>query len=85
MNQKQQTAIKGTMNHENKSFSTEIFSGAIIREVQYLAQLRFLEDLWPHVGVLLPKTHSAPSSYTQISSLEPQFYLLFSILLCTTS
>jgi hypothetical protein len=35
-------AIKGTMNHAKTSFSTEIFAGAIISVVQYLALLRLL-------------------------------------------
>jgi hypothetical protein len=44
MNQKRPTAIKGTMNHADASFSTEICAGAIISVVQYLAPLRF--SLW---------------------------------------
>jgi hypothetical protein len=41
MNKKRPTAIKGTMDHTKKSFSTEIFAGAIISVVQYLAPLRY--------------------------------------------
>jgi hypothetical protein len=33
------------MNHGNTSFSTEIFAGATINEVQYLAPLRYRENL----------------------------------------
>jgi hypothetical protein len=40
MNWKRPTAIKGTMHHAKTSFSTEIFAGAIISVLQYLAPLR---------------------------------------------
>jgi hypothetical protein len=40
LNLKRQTAIKGTMNHAKTSVSTEIFAGAIISVVQYMAPLR---------------------------------------------
>jgi hypothetical protein len=40
MNLKRPTAIKGTMNHAKTSFSTEMFTGATISVVQYLAPLR---------------------------------------------
>jgi hypothetical protein len=42
MNKKRPTAIEGTMNHAKTSFSTEIFGGAIISVVQYLAPLRYI-------------------------------------------
>jgi hypothetical protein len=41
MNKKRPTAIKGTMSHAKTSFSTKIFSGAIVCVVQYLAPLRY--------------------------------------------
>jgi hypothetical protein len=41
MSQKRPTAIKGTMKHAKTSFSAEIFAGAIISVVQYLAPLRY--------------------------------------------
>jgi hypothetical protein len=34
--------MKGTMTHAKTSFSTEIFAGAIISVVQYLAPLRYM-------------------------------------------
>jgi hypothetical protein len=34
------TAVKGTMNYTKTSFSTEIFAGAMISVVQYLAPLQ---------------------------------------------
>jgi hypothetical protein len=54
MNQKRPTATEGTMNHAKTSFSTEIFAGAIISVVQYLAhavarQGKFISLLWPHL------------------------------------
>jgi hypothetical protein len=45
MNSKRPTAIQGTMNHAKTSFSTEIFDGAIISVVQYLAPLRYRQVL----------------------------------------
>jgi hypothetical protein len=44
MNWKCSTAIKGTVNHAKTSFSTEIFAGAIISVIQYLAPLRYCSD-----------------------------------------
>jgi hypothetical protein len=41
MNKKRPTAVKGTMNHAKTSFSTEIFAGATIHVVRYLAPLRY--------------------------------------------
>jgi hypothetical protein len=43
MNSNGPTAAKGTMNHAKKSFSTQIFAGAIFSVVQWLAQLRYLK------------------------------------------
>jgi hypothetical protein len=43
MNWKRPTAMKGTMNRAKTSFSTEIFAGAIISVVQYLATVHVLE------------------------------------------
>jgi hypothetical protein len=40
INWKRPTAIKGTMHHAKTSFRREIFAGAIISVVQYLAPLR---------------------------------------------
>jgi hypothetical protein len=40
MNEKCPIAIKGTLNHAKTSFSTEIFAGAIISVVRYVAPLR---------------------------------------------
>jgi hypothetical protein len=37
------TARKGTMNHAKASFSTEMFAGAVISVVQYLAPLWYLQ------------------------------------------
>jgi hypothetical protein len=37
------TEIKGTRNHVNASFSTEMFAGAMISVVHYLAPLRYSE------------------------------------------
>jgi hypothetical protein len=45
MNWKRPTAITGSVNHAKTSFSTEIFAGAIISMVQYLAPLRFINVL----------------------------------------
>jgi hypothetical protein len=42
MKYKRPTVIKGTMNHAKTSFSTEIFAGAIVSVVQYLAPLRYI-------------------------------------------
>jgi hypothetical protein len=42
MNLKRQTAIKGTMNYAKTFVSTEIFAGAMISVVQYLAPLRYM-------------------------------------------
>jgi hypothetical protein len=39
MNQKRHTAVKSTMNHAKRSFSTDIFAGAVISLVQYLAPI----------------------------------------------
>jgi hypothetical protein len=41
MNMKRPTATKGTMSHAKTSFGTEIFAGAILCVVQYLAPLRY--------------------------------------------
>jgi hypothetical protein len=41
MNKKRPTALTGTMNHAKTSVNTEIFAGAIITVVQYLAPLRY--------------------------------------------
>jgi hypothetical protein len=41
MNWKRPTAINGAMNHAKTSFSTEIFAGATISVVQYLATLQY--------------------------------------------
>jgi hypothetical protein len=41
MNWKRPTAIKGTINHANTSFSAEICAGATISVVQYLTLLRY--------------------------------------------
>jgi hypothetical protein len=40
MNLNRPTAIKGTMDHAKTSFSREIFAGAIVSVVQYLALYR---------------------------------------------
>jgi hypothetical protein len=52
MNQKRLTAIKGSMNHAKTLFSTEIFAGAIVSVVQYLAPLRYslrIKPIWAFV------------------------------------
>jgi hypothetical protein len=41
MNYKHPSAIKGTMNHVKTSYSAEIFAGAKLSVVQYLAPLRY--------------------------------------------
>jgi hypothetical protein len=41
MNLKRPTAMTGTMNHATTSFSKEIFAGAMISVVQYLALLLY--------------------------------------------
>jgi hypothetical protein len=38
---KRPAAVRGTMNHAKTSFSKEIFAGAIISVVQYVAPLRY--------------------------------------------
>jgi hypothetical protein len=38
------------MNHVQTSFSTEIFAGAIISVVQYLAPLRYAYSVWVFVA-----------------------------------
>jgi molecular chaperone DnaK (HSP70) len=43
MNSNSPTATKGTMNHAKRSFSTEIFAGAIFSVVQCLAPLQYLK------------------------------------------
>jgi hypothetical protein len=40
------TAIKCTMSHKKTSFSTEMFAGAIISRVQYLAPRWYTEQGW---------------------------------------
>jgi hypothetical protein len=54
MNWKRPTATKGTMKHGKTSFSTEIFAGATISVVQYLAPLRYAKT-----GALVD-THQGP-------------------------
>jgi hypothetical protein len=49
MNKKRPTAIKGTMSHAKTSFSTDVFAGAIISVVQYLAPLRYIVRSLQHV------------------------------------
>jgi hypothetical protein len=44
MNWKRPTVMKGTMDHAKMSFSTEIFAGAIISMVRYLAPLRHVKS-----------------------------------------
>jgi hypothetical protein len=77
MNWKRPNATKGTLNHKETSFSTEIFADAVISMVQYLAPLRYVmfcgvchmfQTLLPHRGISTMMAASCHGESVQIDN-----------------
>jgi hypothetical protein len=68
MNEIRPTAIRGTMNHAKTSFSTEIFAGAIISAIQYLAPLQYVRSPCPVACLNCVSTESFPNCLVYDSS-----------------